>query len=376
MSQALRVLHFYKTYFPDSFGGTEQFIFQLAHGCVKRGIEVEVLSLSPEVNDETSWIDNHKAHRIRRDIEIASTGISLAAFRKFKSLAADFDVIHLHYPWPFSDIVHLVAGASKPTVLTYHSDIVRQRLLANFYRPLKNRFLSSVDKIVATSPNYLESSKTLKVHRDRTVVIPIGLDRSTYPQSDSSRLTKWRDELGDKFFLFVGVLRYYKGLHVLLDALRGIDYPMVIVGAGPIEQELRQHAKRLGLSAVRFLGALSDDDKVAILELSYSVVFPSHLRSEAFGISLLEGAMYGKPLVSSEIGTGTSFVNIHNDTGLVVSPNNPDALRTALVALYNNPTLAEKMGANARLRYERHFTADRMVDSYLALYDEIVSARR
>jgi rhamnosyl/mannosyltransferase len=372
----LRVLHFYKTYFPDSIGGTEQFIFQLAHGCAKRGIEVEVLSLSPEVRNETRRFDNHKAHRIRRDLEIASTGIALEAFSRFKTLAADFDVIHLHYPWPFGDLVYLASGVSKPTVLTYHSDIVRQRLLAKIYEPLKNRFLASVDKIVATSPNYFESSDTLKDHRDRTTVIPIGLDRSTYPQSAASRLAKWRNELGDRFFLFVGVLRYYKGLHVLLEALAGIDYPMVIVGAGPIEQELRRHAKRLGLSAVRFLGALSDADKAALLELSYSVVFPSHLRSEAFGISLLEGAMFGRPLVSSEIGTGTSFVNIHNETGLVVSPNNPDALRAALTELYNNLDLAEKMGANARLRYERHFTADLMVERYLALYSEIASTRR
>jgi rhamnosyl/mannosyltransferase len=357
-------------------GGTEQFIFQLAHGCVSRGAEVEALSLSPAVRDETRHFDNHKVHRIRRDIEIASTSISLAAFRRFRMLAADFDVIHLHYPWPFGDLVHLAAGVSKPTVLTYHSDIIRQQFLAQLYKPLQKRFLSSVDKIVATSPNYLESSATLKDYRDRTVVIPIGLDCTTYPRSDPTRLAKWRGELPGKFFLFVGVLRYYKGLHILLEALRDVDYPLVIVGAGPVEQELRRRAKRLGLSAVRFLGAISDEDKIAILELSFSVVFPSHLRSEAFGISLLEGAMFGKPLVSSEIGTGTSFVNIHNETGLVVSPNDPDALRAALVTLQNNPDLAKKLGANARLRYERYFTADQMVERYLELYKELILAHR
>jgi O-antigen biosynthesis rhamnosyltransferase len=369
----LRVLHFYKTYFPDSVGGIEQFIFQLAHGTAKRGAAVEVLSLSPVVLYELVKFDNHRSHRIRRDFEVASTGVSLAALKKFSRLAQEFDFIHFHHPWPFGDLVHLLSAVSKPTILTYHSDIVRQRLLAKLYRPLMNRFLHSVDRIVATSPNYLESSDTLRRYPEKTQVIPIGLDRATYPEADRSNLERWHEKLGEKYFLFVGVLRYYKGLHILLEALRGTDYPMVIVGAGPIEAELRRHASRIGLSKVRFLGAVSERDKVAILELSYSVVFPSHVRSEAFGISLLEGAMFGKPMISSEIGTGTSFINIHGETGVVVPPNNPDALREALDFMHEHPEVAGEMGRKARLRYMQHFTADKMVDDYLALYHQLLS---
>ncbi len=150
----------------------------------------------------------------------------------------------------------------------------------------------------------------------------------------------------------------------------------MIVGAGPIEAELHVHAKQAGLTNVHFLGSLSESDKVALFKLSYAVVFPSHLRSEAFGISLLEGAMFGKPLISSEIGTGTSFVNIHGETGIVVRPEDPDDLREALRSLYENPELAERMGRQAYLRYQTYFTADRMVDSYMGLYEELLSARK
>lgn len=101
-----------------------------------------------------------------------------------------------------------------------------------------------------------------------------------------------------------------------LDAVQGTDYPVVIVGSGPVEAELKAHASRLGLRIVHFLGALPDEDKVALLRLCYAVVFPSHLRSEAFGISLLEGAMYGKPLISSEISTGTSYINVSEVFGV------------------------------------------------------------
>ena len=189
-------------------------------------------------------------------------------------------------------------------------------------------------------------------------------------------MDKWRASVGDKFFLFVGVLRYYKGLHILLDAVADLDYPVVIVGAGPIEAELKAHALRLGLTHVLFLGVLDDADKVALLTLCYAMVFPSHLRSEAFGISLLEGAMYGKPMISSEIGTGTSYINIHNQTGLVVPPSDARAFRDAMVTLWNNPTLAAAMGVQAEERYRKLFTAERMASNYMALYRELAGQAR
>jgi glycosyltransferase involved in cell wall biosynthesis len=368
----LRVLHFYKTYFPDSRGGIEQFIFQLARGSTRRGIDVDVLSLSPDVDSETSTRDGHTVHRVRRNFEIASTGFSFAAFASFASLARQADIIHYHYPWPFADVVHFATAVPKPTVLTYHSDIVRQRRLLTLYKPLMKRFLSKVDRIVATSQNYLETSDTLRSYLDKTRVIAIGLDRTTYPYPDAARMAAWRQKLGDRFFLFVGVLRYYKGLHILLDALRGTGYPLVLVGAGPIEAELRTHAAQIGLTTIHFLGAVSDEDKVALLELSYAVLFPSHLRSEAFGISLLEGAMFGKPMISSEIGTGTTYINIHGETGLVVKPNDPDDLREALRTLYDDPELAREMGRRAWQRYQTYFTADQMTDRYIELYNELL----
>ena len=147
------------------------------------------------------------------------------------------------------------------------------------------------------------------------------------------------------------------------------------MGAGPLEKELHAQAQALGLHNLHFLGFLGDEDKVALLELSYAVVFPSHLRSEAFGISLLEGAMYGKPMISSEIGTGTSYINIHNETGLVVPPSNPQAFREAMRTLWENPALAAQMGANAQARYRQLFTADEMGRKWAALYEELLAEK-
>ena len=367
----MKVLHFYKTSFLDTMGGVEQVINQIARGANKLGVKTDVLSLTRERVPRTIEIDGYLAHRARLDMQIASTGFSMSAFLRFAQLAKQADVIHYHFPWPFMDVVHFATRVKKPTVVTYHSDIIRQKHLLKIYRPLMWKFLGDMSRIVATSPNYLATSDVLAKYKNKVSVIQIGLDKATYPVPSPDKLTYWRERLGPKFFLFVGVIRYYKGLHILLEATQGTDYPIVIVGAGPIEEALKTQAVQLGLRNIYFFGFLQDEDKVALLTLCYGVLFPSHLRSEAFGISLLEGAMYGKPMISSEIGTGTTFINIGDETGLVVPPSDPVAMRQAMRYLWEHPEQAADMGRRAEARYWEHFTGDQMVRSYVDLYGDL-----
>ncbi len=371
----MRVLHFFKTYLPDSFGGIEQVVFQLCESGVQHGIDAQVLTLSADPTPRVMQLGQHEVHRAKLDIQFASTGFSWSVFKQFRELASEADVINYHFPWPFMDLVHFASSLNKPTVVTYHSDIIRQKHLLKLYRPLMQRFLASADRIVAASPNYLHTSDVLQQFQEKTRVITYGLNKAGYPQPDGERINRWRQQVGDKFFLFVGVMRYYKGLHILLDALKQADYPTVIVGAGPLELKLRAQANALGLRNIHFVGRLDDEDKVALLQLSYAFVFPSHLRSEAFGISLLEGAMYGKPLISSEIGTGTSFINIHNETGLVVPPSNPQAFSEAMRTLWENPERAAAMGIKAEARYRQLFTADVMGRKWTELYQELLAEK-
>jgi glycosyltransferase involved in cell wall biosynthesis len=371
----MRVLHFYKTYYPDSVGGVEQVIRQMCVSTGRLGITNHVLSLSRDQNLEPFDYEGHTVHRVPLNVEVASNAVSVQAIGALARMAAQADVVHYHFPWPFMDLAHFLARIDKPTVVTYHSDIVRQKALLKLYQPLRHRFLKSVDAIVATSPNYLASSAVLDRYRDKTRVITFGLDKSSYPAPEQARLDHWRARVGQKFFLFVGVLRYYKGLHILLDAVAGTDYPVVIVGAGPIEAELKARAKRLGLKHVQFVGAVDDHDKAALLDLCYAVAFPSHLRSEAFGISLLEGAMYGKPMISSEIGTGTTYINVHGETGLVVPPSDHEALRAAMQRLWDDPRMAREMGQRAEARYWQLFTSAQMAENYARLYEELVARK-
>ncbi|MGJ7475807.1 glycosyltransferase family 4 protein [Pseudomonas fulva] len=368
----IKVLHFFKTYYPDSMGGIEQVIFQIAEGTQAHGIEPEVLYLSARGAARNEPVANHLTHRAKLDLHVASTGFSLSAFKDFAELARKADIVHFHFPWPYMDLVHFATRLNKPTVVSYHSDIVKQKWLLKLYQPLMNRFFSSVDRIVASSPNYAAHSPVLTQFKDKVSIIPYGLDRSTYPKASAEKLAYWRQRLGERFFLFVGALRYYKGLDYLLEAARISGLPVVIMGGGFLEQELRQQASDAGLSQVQFLGGLPDEDKVALLELCYAFTFPSHLRSESFGISLLEAAMYGKPLISCEMGSGTTFINLADQTGLVVPPRDAPALAQAMQRLWDDPAQAQAMGAAAQQRFEHVFTASAMANAYAELYRSLL----
>jgi rhamnosyl/mannosyltransferase len=370
----MKVLHVYRTYFPDTQGGLEEVIRQICLGTRKQGVSSRVFTLSDE--PFPAFLPRVEADvvRVRKTFEVASCGFALTGIRRFIKEVEWADIVHYHYPWPFSDLLYLIAGQRKPAVLTYHSDIVRQKFLLAMYRPMMERYLGHMRRIIATSPNYFATSEILNGFAEKVDVIPIGLDEPSYPTTDERNrdLARVRETYGENYFLFVGVLRYYKGLHILLDAAKGAPYRVVIVGAGPVEAELRKQARIEGLDNVSFAGFVSDREKMALFGLCRAVVFPSYLRSEAFGVTLLEGAMSAKPLISAEVGSGTSHVNIHGDTGLVVEAGNHMALRDAMDVLHQDQVLADRMGKNARHRYEQLFTGKLMGERYKALYTDVL----
>ncbi|MEA3299551.1 MAG: glycosyltransferase [Pseudomonadota bacterium] len=370
-----RVLHVYRTYFPDTQGGGEELIRQICRNTRGMGIDSRVFTLSPDPAPAPIQRDEALVIQARRHLEIASCGISLSALPAFRAEAARADVLHYHFPWPFGDALHLLGGSAtrnKPTVVSHLSDVVRQRGLMALYQPLMRRFLARADRIVATSPNYAASSPLLGAYRDKLCIIPIGLDDGQLPAVTPAQVAAVRERHGEDFLLFVGVFRYYKGLHVLLEAARDTRANIVIAGAGPEEAALRAFAREHKLANVRFAGRVSDADKAALLHGCRGLVFPSHLPAESFGISLLEAAMVGRPMISCEIGTGTTYVNRHGETGLVVAPGNAAQLATAMNTLAGDEALAARLGAAARRRYEALFTGAAMGERYAALYRELL----
>ena len=371
----IKVLHVYKTSMPASYGGVASFIDTLCKTDCKFGVKNTVLTLHPNPQKQPVEMDGYTVHQAKQNFFLASTGFSVSAFGKFKQLLDDADIIHYHFPNPFADILHLVYQSKKPSIVTYHSDIIKQEYLLHIYKPLRQSFFKSIDRIIATSANYFRSSNVLQEYAEKVTIIPIGIDPKCYQKVDLERQNLWRRRLPKPFFLFVGAMRYYKGLHVALEAVRGTEIEIVIAGSGGIEKDLKAQASTNQLKNVNFLGSVNDEDKLALLQLCYGFIFPSHLRSEAFGISLLEAATVGKPMISCEIGTGTSFVNSSNETGLVIKPESPQELRKAMSFLLENPEVSLQMGKRARKRSLELFSADQQAKSYYRLYQELMSSK-
>ncbi|GGP23631.1 glycosyltransferase [Silvimonas iriomotensis] len=373
----MKVLHVYKTYYPDTVGGVEQVIRGLAMGGRAQGVAADVLVLSAAVkHPETLVIDGVTVHRYPTTVDVASTPFSAREARDFGRFIAPYDVLHYHFPWPFGDVLHALAGHRKPSVVTYHSDIVKQKWLKKAYSPLMNWFLGHVDAIAPTSPGYLASSVDLVPFRDKCTVIPLGLDPASHPAPDPQAVAAYRERFGERYFAFVGVFRYYKGLQYLIEAASHVAENIVLMGDGPLRGEYEAEAARRGLTNLHFIGLVDEQVKMDILAGAHAFVFPSHLRSEAFGLGLAEAAMMGKPMISCDIGTGTSFINLHGETGLVIPPADPSALAQAMNTLSSDVELATRQGEAARRRFGQMFSLDKMVSAYTALYRRVLAGSK
>ena len=368
----MKVLHLFKSYYPDSFGGVEQFIRLLVKGLRSHAVSSSILTLADTRYEQVQKCADSAFVRSAQYFSFHSTPLGWRYGRQYSCLSKSANLVHLNVPYPLADCVYLASGGALPALLTYHSDIVKQKFLYFFYKPLMLRLLRSMRRIVATSPNYVDSSPVLSQFRDKIDVIPLGVEATPCVDPTDPLLRRVREQYGEGYFYFVGVFRYYKGLDCLLAAAKMLPYRFVLSGSGPlyakIAAEIRQHDAR----NIVLTGQVSEEEKHCLMHHARAVIFPSHLRSEAFGITLVEGAMHAKPLICCEIGTGTSYVTAQGSNGYVVPPRDPYALARACHDIYLNPERSAAMARNSFDRYNQLFKAEQMVDSYYELYRKLL----
>lgn len=366
----MKILHLYKSFYPETYGGIEHFIYTLSEATDKLGAKNSLFTTSHDLSINLEY-DFLNITRFKTTLDKASCPISYTLARNFKKLSATYDIIHLHFPWPFADLLTLL-NQDKPLVITYHSDIIKQKIIKKFYRPLMKNLFQRANCIITTSHNLLESSIDLKNHKQKCKVIPLGLNLNQINLASAELITKWRKQVGEEFLLFIGQFRYYKGLDTLVEALIKYPVPTVFIGDGDKKNHYINTLKKAGVKNIHFVGSIFDDDKSALLSLCKAVVLPSIVRSEAFGISLLEGAAAGKALISTELQTGTSFANIHNETGIVVAPQNSAALAKAIEKIFSDRQLCQQYAKNAKERAHNLFSIDQVANKYLSVYKKII----
>ena len=373
----MKILHIYKDYAPV-LGGIENHIRILAEAQAARGHDVTVLVANPARRTTVEVLNGVRVIKAARWATVASTPISPALFWQAARLKAD--VAHLHFPHPPGEVANWLLHPAKATVISYHSDVVRQASILRFYKPLMKRILKQADALIYGSPP-MKNSLYLQPHHHKLHLIPYGipLDRFLLEPSGAEidRVqAAYPSVVTDRAkLLFVGRLRYYKGLNVLIDALAEIDAQLLVVGIGPMLAEWQALAQARGVAdKVTWLGEVSDDDLPALYHQSDLFVLPATHSSEAFGLVQVEAMASGVPTICTELGTGTSYVTQHEQTGLVVPPNDPRALADGINRLLAEAAWRKTLGTAARARAQAEFSVERMIDRVLALYQTLISA--
>ena len=304
------------------------------------------------------------ADRVGRDLPDAA--LLAQALRRL-----DADLVVVHEPNPVALVSVVLARPRGRVLVWFHSEVVRPRWKYRLlYRPFLRAVLRRAARIIVSSPELVRHAVELQDFRDKCVVVPFGVDTQRLVATDEvrARADELRARHQTPILLFVGRLVPYKGVDVLLRALHGIDATTLLVGAGPLRARLETQARELGLSGVRFLGAVSDAELTALYHAADLFVLPSVTRAEAFGVVQLEAMACGVPVVSTNLPSGVPWVNQHDKTGLVVPPGDADGLRQALLALLTDRRRREALGCYARERVGREFTLTRMAQLTSGLY--------
>jgi rhamnosyl/mannosyltransferase len=363
-------------YYPPHLGGIEFHMRDLANALVARGHEVRALVANEDKDTVREQIDGVDVTRLGRAFAYSSTPVVLGLGRAIKAEASGdtpADLLHLHFPYPWGEVSWLTARPGLPTVMTYHSDIVRQKAMLAAYTPLLHRVLDRVDLILASSPDMVEHSPFLSRVAEKCRVVPFGIDVERFDLTGvlAKRAADIRAAHVRPVVLFVGRLVYYKGIDVLVEAMASVDADLVIVGSGPLESQLRERISALGIrERVMMLPTLPFEELAAWFNAADIFCLPSVARSEAFGLVQLEAHASGTPVVSTRLTTGVPFVNRDGVTGLTVEPGNVGELAEALSRLAGDRALREQLGAQARHRARSEFTIERMAEQTLAVYDE------
>ncbi len=380
-TKKLHILQVNKAYYPH-IGGIESLVRVFSREFQKRpDAEVRVLVCQEKGKGVEKVIEDVPVTYASSIGTYFSCPLSFSFLRKFRQMAKWADVVEFHVPFPLADLACLLSGYRGGVVIAWHSDVVRQKTLLRFYKPLLRKFLRRADVILAATPGHIASSPFLQEVQEKCKVIPYGIDVEAYRRNPNLPILQERQQQKERVrILFVGRFVYYKGIEVLLQAygqVQGAELFLVGHGTEEMEKKLHQMAEENGSDhPVHFLGNLPEEQLRAAFADCDFFVLPSVANSEAFGIVQLEAMVYGKPVINTALPTGVPYVSIDGETGLTVPPGDVDALAKAMQQLVENPALREKLGEAAAKRVETEFDEKNVVEAVYQTLAQASESRR
>ena len=370
----MKVLQLGKSY---SIKGVVEKVMEIfTQGLAERGFPSDMLCVSKNGNTENVILsENARVLRTQKLAEIAATMISPQLIWRLRCICRRYDIIHVHHPDPMAALALFFSGYRGKVVLHWHSDILKQKFLLRFFKPLQNWLIRRADLILGTTPIYVQESPFLKDVQHKTAYLPIGVD--PYPWLSDEIKDIRAQYPGKKIIFSMGRLVGYKGYEYLVSAMTHLpdEYVLLIGSDGPLKEELQQQIEQLGLQdRVTLLGGIKEKEKPAYFGACDVFCLSSTMKTEAYAIVLIEAMSLSRPVVATQIPeSGVSWVNAHDVSGLNVPIRDPEAMAGAIQKICADPELWKRYSQGARQRFDDTFTKDEMINSLIETYTQLLN---
>lgn len=396
----MKITQLFKIYWPDNGGGIAKVMEDIADGFRDCEQEILVCQDSAKKKSADDIYKGIEVHRCRQLFELASTPVSLQFLRDVRKRTRDSDLVIYHFPYPMADLAVLLGMYSGRLIVWWHCGFEKYPGLAFLYLPLVRHTLKKADRIIVSSKGNIVNSQILRKYYKKCSVIPFcvseeclqrgqeyaagilvkeAVRQQEEQEKSSGQISDQKKICGQKKqiqILFIGRLVWYKGCEILLKAfarMQRSDCRLVLVGSGPLEQELKQLAVSLKLRHVTFAGMVSEEEKLRHLEECDFLVLPSISKSEAFAVVQLEAMAFGKPVINTALNSGVPYVSVDGVTGRTVKPGSVRELAAAMEELAGNGKLRREYGANALRIVQEKYTQELLVKRHRKVFQKLLS---
>lgn len=359
-------------FYPPYAGGIETHLEQLCTR-LKQFANVQVVVANMTAQSVTHEVSGIQVHRAGTPLYIGGAPLSPSMVTAIRRSPAH--IVHIHWPNPAAVLAYFASGHRGKLVLTYHSDVVRQKVAASLFGPILKLVMARCAAVICTSRNYLETSPVLRQFRGLCHVVPYGIETEKLAVPNEAIVQNLRRQYGPRIVVAVGRLVYYKGFEYLIQAMRFVDGRAVIVGEGPLREKLKRLSISCGVeNRVIFAGERQGAELAAHFHAADVFVLPSIARSEAFGIVQLEAMACGKPVINTSLDSGVPSVSLDGITGITVPPANSESLAAAINNLLENGDLRSRYGKAGQARVAQEFRVESMVQKTLQIYRGVLES--
>lgn len=375
------------------YGGIESYIQNLSKFLVKNGHKVTVItSKIPRNSPRLENKEGVKIVRLTTPAIVSGFPLIPHLFFKLFAISKNADIIHAHINSP--SIIEIAAFVSKlsnrPLVVTYHADPILQDLNTEFSRYVKpilgtylnksmDLILKRAQKIIVTTPLYMEKSNFLQNYLHKVVVIPNSIDIYSFREQNPQVIQDLKREYNiknNRIILFVGRLVKYKGIEYLFKAMKTViqtfkNTCLLIVGDGPLRNNLEYLSSKMNLETnIVFVGNVNSRILPNIYRIADLFVLPSISNSEGFGIVLLEAMAHAKPVIASNVG-GIPHIVKNGFNGLLVAPRNYKELGNRIIDLLSDNVNSQKLGQRGQEYIIKNYSWEQTIKQIIEIYQDI-----